>query len=160
GQLSSDGNWLVYRSGDLDLEHRRSIFVHPMKGGPNVSVSTTTGFTFDPRFSPDGKWIAYTNTESGRPEIYVRPFPAMTAVVQGSVAGGAERSWSRDSRTLFYRKNQAMVAASVSTSGSFAVTSTTSGFTGNYLGDIGLRNYDVSADGKTFLMLQPVDRQA
>ncbi len=52
-----------------------------------------------PTVSPDGRWLAYASDESGRFEIYVRPFPdTRTAKRQVSVAGGTEPRWSRDGR--------------------------------------------------------------
>jgi serine/threonine-protein kinase len=54
-------------------------------------------------FSPDGRWIAYRSTESGRNEIYVRPFPAGRAGKwQISTGGGLYGIWSNNGRELFY----------------------------------------------------------
>jgi Tol biopolymer transport system component len=54
------------------------------------------------RISPDGRWLAYTSDETGRPEIYLRPFPDGTASVVISIGGGSEPSWRRDGNELFY----------------------------------------------------------
>jgi Tol biopolymer transport system component len=54
------------------------------------------------QFSPDGKWIAYESTESGRWEIYVQPFPGPGAKVQVSVNGGAQARWRADGKELFF----------------------------------------------------------
>ena len=54
-------------------------------------------------FSPDGRWIAYDSGESGRPEVYVRPFPGPGGKWQISTAGGRSAFWSSDGRTLFFR---------------------------------------------------------
>src|SRR5262249_38880512 len=53
--------------------------------------------------SPDGRWLAYDSDESGRPEVYVRPFPALTPKWPISADGGEDPIWSRDGRTLYYR---------------------------------------------------------
>lgn len=54
------------------------------------------------RFSPDGRWIAYSSDESGQPEVYVQPYPTTGAKWQVSNGGGREPSWRRDGRELFY----------------------------------------------------------
>jgi serine/threonine-protein kinase len=56
-----------------------------------------------PRFSPDGEWIAYTSDESGRSEVYVRPFPGPGARYPISTEGGTEPVWNPARRELFYR---------------------------------------------------------
>ncbi|HYR42810.1 MAG TPA: hypothetical protein VER98_07305, partial [Terriglobia bacterium] len=57
----------------------------------------------DPMFSPEGHWIAYTSSESGRNEIFVRPFPGPGGKWHISTAAGVEPTWSRTRRELFYR---------------------------------------------------------
>jgi len=56
-----------------------------------------------PELSPDGRWLAYTSNESGRREVYVRPFPdAAEGRYQVSTAGGDTPWWSRDGHELFF----------------------------------------------------------
>jgi Tol biopolymer transport system component len=55
-----------------------------------------------PRFSPDGRWIAYTSDESDRPEVYVQSFPEGRARVRVSVSGGTQPQWRGDGRELFF----------------------------------------------------------
>ncbi len=54
------------------------------------------------RFSPDGRWVAYTSNESGTQEVYVQPFPATGAKFQLSSGGGREPHWRRGGSELFY----------------------------------------------------------
>ena len=54
------------------------------------------------RFSPDGRWVAYTGDDSGRPEVYLQPFPPTGKKWQISNDGGHEPAWRRDGRELFY----------------------------------------------------------
>src|SRR6202030_1842180 len=56
-----------------------------------------------PRFSPDGRWLAYSSDESGRREIYVQPYPGPGGKRQISTEGGTEPVWNPDGRELFYR---------------------------------------------------------
>jgi hypothetical protein len=55
-----------------------------------------------PRFSGDGRWVAYVSDETGRPEVYVQPFPPTGAKWQVSITGGDEPVWRGDGRELYY----------------------------------------------------------
>jgi serine/threonine-protein kinase len=100
------------------------------------------------RFSPDGRWVAYMSDESGRNEVYVRPF-AGGGRVQISVAGGRRPIWSPDGRQLYYWERNRLVSASLTFAAGPAVVSRTPLFAGQYEAD-----FDVSSDGSRFLMVQ------
>jgi len=70
-------------------------------GKPTVFLSTPF-VEASPEFSPDGRWIAYTSNESGRFEVYVRPFPGPGGKWQVSTDGGGVSLWSRVRREIFY----------------------------------------------------------
>ena len=53
-------------------------------------------------FSADGRWIAYVSDETGRPEVFVRPFPGPGRAVRVSTSGGGLPYWRRDGKELFY----------------------------------------------------------
>jgi serine/threonine-protein kinase len=53
-------------------------------------------------FSPDGRWLAYISNESGRNEIFVRPFPGPGGKWQISTAGGDDPAWSRARHELLF----------------------------------------------------------
>jgi serine/threonine-protein kinase len=55
-----------------------------------------------PMFSPDGRWLAYQSTESGRLDVYVQPFPGPGSKWLVSTGGGTTPTWSRTRRELFY----------------------------------------------------------
>ncbi len=59
----------------------------------------------DAQVSPDGKWVAFTSTESGRAEVYVLPFPGPGAKVQISADGASRPRWSANGRELFFWDN-------------------------------------------------------
>lgn len=63
-------------------------------------------FKDSPSFSPDGSWILYSSTETGRPEIYVRPFPAAIPAIQVSTAGGWAAEWSADGSEIVYQDSE------------------------------------------------------
>ncbi len=67
-----------------------------------------------PEISPDGRWMAYTSDESGKYEIYVRPFPEVNkGRWQVSTSGGDTPLWSPNGRELFYRNGDSVVAVAV-----------------------------------------------
>lgn len=109
---------------------------------------------FMPSLSPDGKWLAYATNESGRYEIYVRPFPGPGAAVQVSQGGGTEPSWSRDGNKVYYRGERRMYVASITTGAGVSITNRRVLFTDAFDGDMPMphRNYDLTHDGK-FIMI-------
>jgi eukaryotic-like serine/threonine-protein kinase len=109
-----------------------------------------------PMFSPDGHWVAYVSDESGRYEIYVVPFPGPGGRFIISTEGGNRPRWSLDGRELFYQNGKKMIAVDVQVAGStFHAGKPQVLFEGDY------RPYfDVSADGKRFLMMKGVSEGA
>ena len=106
-------------------------------------------------FSPDGRWLAYVSDESGRNEIYVRPFPGAGGKWQISTDGGNEPVWPRRGRELFYRRGNTMMAVDVTTSPSFAAGQPRRLFESDYIISEGfMANYDVTPDGDRFVMVK------
>jgi serine/threonine-protein kinase len=116
-----------------------------------------------PQISPDGRWMAYTSDESGQNQIYVRPFPEVNSERwQISTNGGDSPLWSRDGRELLYRNGDAVMAVSVKTASTFSIATPKILFRGTYVsnvfrdGNFDLATWDVSPDGKRFLMMKEV----
>jgi serine/threonine-protein kinase len=106
-----------------------------------------------PRFSPDGKWIAYMSDESGRREIYVRPYPGAGGKVQVSTAGGVRPSWHPNGRELFYQLRNRWYAAEVAPSTPFRVGKPRLLFEGPYISAPGF-SWALGPDGERFLVLE------
>ncbi len=110
------------------------------------------------KVSPDGRWIAYMSTESGRAEVYVRPFPEVdTGKWQVSTTGGAAPLWSPDGRELFYLgEGNTVMAIAVETKPTFTLGTPKVLFKSIYVGAATGEGtpWDISADGKRFLMLK------
>jgi hypothetical protein len=115
----------------------------------------------DPQISPDGRWMAYSSNESGRYEIYVRPYPEVNGGKwQVSTGGGDWPLWSRDERELFYRSGEAFMAVSVKTEPTFSWDTPKMMFQGTYSSPSiapMVVNWDVSPDGGRFLLLKPLE---
>jgi serine/threonine-protein kinase len=124
---------------------------------PVQVVATAPFHNYDPSLSPDGHWMAYMSDESGRFEVYVRPYPGPGGRWQVSLEGGTEPRWSGTGREIFYRVGDKMMAATVRVQGGFQVADRTQLFTGQYdAAPNQVTDYDVAPDGKTFVMLQSV----
>ncbi len=111
-----------------------------------------------PRFSPDGRWIAYASDESGRREIYVRPFPAFDRKWTISTDGGAEPIWRRDGKELFYRNRDTVMTVTTDTSAGFKASAPQALFRGDYdqaSSTTAHPHFDVAPDGQRFLMVKP-----
>jgi Tol biopolymer transport system component/predicted Ser/Thr protein kinase len=113
-----------------------------------------------PRFSPDGRWVAYISNESSRNEIYVQPYPGPGGKWQISTDGGTEPAWNPNGRELFYRSGDKMLAVDITTQPSFAAGKPRLLFQGPYLPSPATSsNYDVSLDGQRFLMVKPNEQE-
>jgi eukaryotic-like serine/threonine-protein kinase len=109
-----------------------------------------------PRFSPDGRWLAYISDESGRYEIYVQPYPGPGGKWQISTEGGTEPMWNPNGRELFYRSGDKMMVVELTTQPGFAAGTPRMLFEGPYVPTPTTPpNYDISPDGQRFLMLKP-----
>ena len=95
---SRDGRWLSYGA--------RNLWVASVPGDHKPFPFLATPFLeANGRFSPDGKWMAYVSNETGRFEVYVRPFaggPANGEKIQISNSGGDFPVWGPSGQELFY----------------------------------------------------------
>jgi Tol biopolymer transport system component len=116
-----------------------------------------------PKFSPDGRWIAYTSNESGRNEIYVQSYPGPGPKVQVSADGGMDAVWKRNGGELYCRNGDRMMVVSVMTHPAFTASTPRMLWQGRYaLGTSSAcgppgpssSNYDVTPDGQHFLMIK------
>jgi serine/threonine-protein kinase len=131
------------------------LFVRSLNPGEPPYPYLRTPFTeVGPRFSPDGRWIAYVSDESGRYEVYVRPYPARSGKWQVSIGGGEEGMWSRDGTELFYRNGSTWMVAAVTLTPEFRAGRPRPLFEGPYV-NVGGMSYDVTPDGQRFLLLEP-----
>jgi serine/threonine protein kinase/dipeptidyl aminopeptidase/acylaminoacyl peptidase len=112
---SADGKLLLFsqNSGAADA------WAVPISGDKKPFALLQTPFTENfPQVSADGKWLAYQSNETGRPEIYVRPFPDGPGKWQVSTDGGQYPRWRGDGKELFFYFNNTMIAADIRVNGS------------------------------------------
>ncbi|MBM3819499.1 MAG: serine/threonine-protein kinase [Acidimicrobiia bacterium] len=109
--------------------------------------------------SPDGRWLAYESLESGRQEVYVRPFPAVeSGRWQVSSDGGSRPVWGRNGRELFYWVDDGTVmAADLQAGPTFVAGTPRRVISGRYVAPLNGRPFDVTRDGRRFLMIKTPD---
>ena len=112
---------------------------------------------YAPRFSPNGKWLAYGSNQDGTGQVYVQPFPPTGARYQVTDAGGTTPVWSPDGRRIYYVTASKVFAATVQTSPAFAVLrrELVFGVEGYNLSSPVHAPFDVAPDGKHLLLLRP-----
>ncbi len=155
--FSRDGKTLAMT--EVAAGQNLDIGILSMEANYTIKLLLQEQYTeMQPKISPDGRWMAYASYESGgRAEIYVRPFPEVEGGRwQVSSNGGETPLWSPNGREIFYRKDDAVMAASVETEGSFKSGKPEFLFRGPYvvLGANEGHPWDISADGKRFLMMK------
>jgi serine/threonine protein kinase len=158
--VSPDGSRVVLRegAGTYDLvvlllgnDRRTEPLIHTPFSELNAEISS------------DGRWLAYESNESGQREIYVRPFPNVSAGRwQVSGGGGTRPLWSRNGRELFYmttaNAEATLMSVPIQPGATWSAGTPTKLFSGRvFFTEIGIgegRTYDVSPDGRRFLMIK------
>jgi Tol biopolymer transport system component len=158
---SSDGKFLLYITAG-DSATQTDLWVLPLTGEKKPVPFLKTEFNErDARFSPDAKWIAYVSDESGKDEIYIRSFPDRGSKRQVSIAGGDSPRWRRNGKELYYfSTDNKMMAADISyKDGTVEVNHVRSLFDIPLIVSQPYADYDVTADGKRFLLNIPFESQ-
>ncbi|HUF66762.1 MAG TPA: protein kinase [Gemmatimonadaceae bacterium] len=119
-------------------------------------VASPTHQEAGPALSPNGRWLAYTSDETGRFEVYVRPFPDVNAGKwQVSRNGGTEAAWAHSGRELFFRDASGLVAVDVRAGDAFATGQQRMLFPTRNLRILPVyRTYAVSPDDRRFIFLR------
>jgi hypothetical protein len=159
-QWSRDGRFIVY--SETSLKTREDLWVLPFDNGKAGKPIPFLHSEFNEAYgqlSPDNQWMAYTSDESGRREVYVRAFPSAEEPKRISINGGEEPRWRGDGKELYFiGADSKVMAATIKIAGG-AKLSLEQGppqplFAppplNHYL--VNSYDYDVTADGKRFLM--------
>ena len=164
---SEDGKTMILTQGHIgDGRDDSDIIALSMEGDRTWEPLLNEEYSeFQPRISDDGQWMAYTSNESGRDEVYVRPFPDVNKWRKPvSVNGGDNPLWSPDGRKLFYLNDGAVIAVTLETEPEFRLGKPVTLFHGNYVGSNpsfyrDFHVWDIHPDGKRFLMLKPLESE-
>lgn len=155
--FTPDGRSLAFNA---DGAGGTDIWILPLDGNRTpVPVVVTPFDERQPNFSPDGHWLAFRSDESGRDEVYVQAFPGPGGRIQISSEGGTEPVWSRDGRELFYRSGTRMMSVPVKLGPALSAGKPQVLFeNATLLGSGADTQFDVTADGQRFLMIQASDQ--
>jgi eukaryotic-like serine/threonine-protein kinase len=158
---SRDGRFLLYHTNNVP-KTGTDLWVLPLEGDRKPVLLLGTEFAeFDGSFSPDMRWIAYTSDESGRDEIYVRPFTASglggPSLSEGkwqvSKDGGRLPRWRTESREVVFRAiNGSPMAVDVNGTGAAFQAGVPKQL---FAAPANVGDWDVTADGKRFLVGVP-----
>ena len=97
--VTPDGATAIVSIGELRDSHLAAV---PLAGGEPRPLAKRPGSQIQAQISPDGRWIAYTSSESGSQDVFIESFPAGDTRYQVSSGGGRVPRWRADARELFY----------------------------------------------------------
>lgn len=163
GSWSSDGAWLILRTGAnaaMGMGGRDIIAFRPEFDRTPVTIVASQFVEGAPSVSPDGRWLTYTSNETGRQEVFILPFPdTESGRVRVSTDGGREPRWSKDGRELFYVDGaSSMVAVRFDpVSGHIGERETLFLVPPLPSGDPFGAFFDVTSDGERFLMVRRIE---
>jgi eukaryotic-like serine/threonine-protein kinase len=154
--LSADGRLIAYIL--LDPRTRTDVWMAPLdRSSPPKLIRRSPAFDFQPRISPDGRWIAYASSESATPHVFVTDFPNARRRWQVSTAAGAQVEWNPRGGELFFLDGSGVLH-------SFAVGDHGPGgkpiqlFAESVSRAHLTRGYAVAPDGNSFLVVRDIDR--
>ena len=158
---SPDGRYaLMDRGNILSTDVWAYPLAEPEKAFPLVQ---TANLDADGRFSPDGRWIAYTSLQSSQFEVYVTGFPVAGARWQVSANGGTDARWAPDGKRIYFLSldNQVMAAPVDASGAEFRVGKAESLFPINvFAGPRISSGFELAPDGKRFLVNSSGDVEA
>ncbi len=155
--FSNDERWSVFRTQGTGPGTRKLLVARAGSDSTPRLLMKTNHDNYAPVLSPNGRWIAYVSNESSQSEIYVRPFPSVdSARWTISVNGGSEPLWARSGDELFFRTARGdVMSVPVRAGDTFSPGIPVRLFNApQFSSEEYYRRYDVSADGRRFLMVR------
>jgi Tol biopolymer transport system component/DNA-binding winged helix-turn-helix (wHTH) protein len=150
---SSDGRTILY---SLETANNGFDIWYAKLSGDDwkpMPFLQTRSHEFAAKLSPDGRYIAYVSDETGRNEIFVRPFPTGEGKWAISTNGGAQVRWSRDGRELFYTQDASLLGVSLQAAADFRPGAPIALFSNpTFHMPAGEANWDMAPDGQRFLV--------
>jgi len=154
---SNDGATVLFTENTA--ERLGDVVAVNVQTGARTVIAATEAVEQRARFSPDDRWVAYVSTEAGRAQVYVQPFPPTGAKWQITTDGGVEPKWSGDGKELFYlAPGRGIAVVSVDTTATFTYGPPTVLVPLRSIGAAGgAQLFDVTSDGRRFLVREPAE---
>ena len=157
GSWTADGKRLAFMAANRDTGLGDLWVLNEESEASPVAV--TPFDEQEPSFSPDGRFIAFASNETGRDEIYVQRYGISGGKRLISNKGGREPVWSRDGSEIFYRQHGALMVVAVESGEELTFEQPQMLFEDRFLSpfmntSVGETTYDVSPDGRHFVMIQ------
>jgi len=151
---SADGHFLTIFQ--FTNNNNADCFIYSFRDSSVKPLLTTPASEGDAQFSTNVKWLLFTSTQSGKTEVYVRPFPdTRNGVWKISEDGGFDPLWSPAGQRIYYRWQNAMYAVDVTATNNFSKGTPKKIFEGDYFSFSGRgRRFDIHPDGDRFIMIQ------
>ena len=160
---ADDGKTLVITQAvDPNTGFDIAMLPYEAAGKPQPLINTHFN-EFHPTISPSGRWLAYSSDESGRAEVYIKPYPGPGGAIPVTTEGGREPVWDPSEKELYYRDDNGykLFTVSVITEPVVQVGSPVLLFEGSFMGNSWFwgRNYDVSPKGDFFILIEEGEMQ-
>ncbi len=152
GGWTRDSRVLVLHKTERGGSNDIRIMSTPGKSEPLIATAASE---LGERLSPDDRWIAYSSDESGRSEVYVRPFPNVNSGKWAiSTGGGDSPVWSPNGREMFYMNGATLMSVPFDVKGSVFSPGTAAPLFAGPFDTTQDHNYDVFPDGEHFVMIE------
>ena len=150
--VTADGHYVLYNRTKANAD----IGIASLTGDAKPQLLLTTEYEErNPSFSPDGHWFAYSSSEPGQHEVFVRRLPMTDEKWAISNGGGLQPLWSRDGKEIYYATlDGRLMAAPVSAGATFSLGTPKPLFQTSLRLNNTSRQYAASADGQRFLMIK------
>jgi serine/threonine protein kinase len=165
--FSPDGSQFLYYGGDVgggqdsNSGDPYAVWAVGTDGSDPRVIIDRPGGQRGPRFSPDGRFIAYVSNESGRYEVYVEPYPELDRRWTVSTDGGLDAVWARDGSAIFYRRGTRLYSVAVTLQPDFKVGQETVVIDAPFWFDPFYdQSYDVFPDGQSFALFRVAPDEA
>ncbi|MFZ4622503.1 MAG: TolB family protein, partial [Bacteroidota bacterium] len=155
--ISPNGKQLIFNTVGGPTGEGSILILDRDKGNAVTPLISGRGYFYGGSISPDGRYIVYGSSETGTLEAYVQTYPDLKGKWQISLNGGIGPMWSPTGNEIFFVNSVGkMMSVSVKTTPSFMAEKPKELFdvSAMYFPNIPINNFDVSSDGKKFIMLR------
>jgi Tol biopolymer transport system component len=153
--ITPDDRQILFAEGSSNTFPSDIALLTLDSGEPTKVLLNSEFKEFHPAISPDGHWLAYVSDRTGGEEVYVQPFPNLSgAATPISIGGGIQPRWSPDGRELVYRGPSDLMITDITTEPEFQAGRPEPVLSLDGFSNYDLGNFDISPDGKRFLMVK------